>query len=749
MDFSSEFLIPPAPSQIIESCSDTEDDSNKNISDDGEDGSPVFRKRMCQSSSPVFSSNRKRDQSPLTQSPNTQSAKIVRRSLNHEFKFKYQSDVESEDGEENISLDSSSPCAKFASPSSSQAVSSCHSSNGLPPQPIHDTKPILTASSFLANLEEEEEDSEDVSRCSSVSEMDDNVPDSIFNSGKKKRHIKNGLVQYLNKVLSQKQSKEHLERYQVNNENLSSEVSMKILEVHPDGDMFLAVGGDFSILVNTDFIKEIPVPGDTINFIHPRISKVIQGKQVLLGVLKISITSTSSEILCDQKDEESKKLSLLSLKCPCQENPEGKCHSTFETFDLCSLKESSSKSPIKLNQSPNASHNKTESPGHEKLLVTNVVERFGGASGSPKTSFTLSRNAKFSIEITVHRIVFHSKLDDQLLNGSSCNPLLICEDANGEFLVLKCSSDLFSDQRWSILFGNDWESIIGSKLLLNSPFHIQHRYTRSQSYDLFNLIRSIRHTDQRFCYVFKCFAGSSFSILENNLVDILVLDELPPLENHDQRINIRVQVFHQEPKHSTIYVIFPKESKKYYQKVNVKKPFPTCKFMDDSNEVSFMTVIHGLKIDQYGNLSVDGYSSFTDVVITTKPDLSFLSPKTKTSQVGDLVKITGVVTKINEKTSLQWIECPKCRTDEVEENDSNEEWRWKCKNCGTIPEVQHKVELVCRVGSWWCRLTNSAKVILLDNISATFGEFHAGDVIGQHVDDVIGTIGIDGIIAEI
>ena len=119
--------------------------------------------------------------------------------------------------------------------------------------------------------------------------------------------------------------------------------------------------------------------------------------------------------------------------------------------------------------------------------------------------------------------------------------------------------------------------------------------------------------------------------------------------------------------------------------------FPTRKFMDDSNLVSFMTVIHGLKMDQYGNLSVDGYSSFTDVVITTKPDLSFLAPKTKTSQVGDLVKITGVVTKINEKTSLQWIECPKCRTDEVEENDSNEEGRWKCKNCGAITEVQHKV----------------------------------------------------------
>ena len=739
MDFSSEFLIPPPPSQIIDSCSDTEDDIKNNNSDEDGDSSPIFRRSMCHSSSssPVFSSNRKRHQSTPTPPPDeTQTVKVVRRSLNQVFKTKCSDGVAVEnEGDEVISFDSSSsPCVSQSSPASSQVVSSCHSTERPPqPQPINDAiKPVLTASSFLANLEDDE-DSEDISRSNSVV-MDENV----HNSGKKKRHVKNGFVEQLQKALQQKQSKEHLEKYQVNNENLNSEVSMKILEVHKHNDMFLIVGGDFSILLNLDFCPQIPSKGDTICFIHPRISKTIQGKtKVLLGVLKFSIISKSNELV---SDEGSEKLSTLSLKCPCQESPEGKCDNAYKNFDLCSLKEVPTNSPLKLNQSPVTSANKTKSPGSENLFVTNIVDKFGGASGSPKTSFTLSRNVKFSIELIVHRIFFQSKLDT-----NQDYPVLLCEDGNGEFLILKLSSELSSDLRWRILFGDDWETIIGSKLLLNSPFHIQHRYTRSQSFDLFNLIRSIRMTDQRFCYVFKCFAGSSFSFLENKVTDILVLEELPQVESHDQRLNMKVQVFHYEPKHSSIYALLQSEKQNYY-KVIVKKPFPTKKFLDDTKKVSFITVIHGLKMDQYGSLFLDGYSSFTNIINTSKPDLTYLTPKTKSSQVGDLVKIVGVVTKINEEMSLQWIECSTCGSDEVQED---QELGWNCDKCGVISDIDHKFELVCRVGIWWCRLNNSAKTILLGINNTTLGEFHPGDVIGQQVEEVVGVIGFDGIIDEI
>ena len=163
MDFSSEFLIPPPPSQIIDSCSDTEDDIKNNNSDEEGDGSPIFRRSMCHSSSsPVFSSNRKRHQLTPTPPPDeTQTVKVVRRSLNQDFKTKSNDGVAVEnEGDEVISFDSSSsPSVSQSSPASSQVVSSCHSTERPPqPQPINDAiKPVLTASSFLANLEDDED----------------------------------------------------------------------------------------------------------------------------------------------------------------------------------------------------------------------------------------------------------------------------------------------------------------------------------------------------------------------------------------------------------------------------------------------------------------------------------------------------------------------------------------------------------------------------------------------------------------
>ena len=48
---------------------------------------------------------------------------------------------------------------------------------------------------------------------------------------KKRKPVKCGLLEHFNKLLQQKQSKEHLEKYQNDRENFSSNVSMKLLKI--------------------------------------------------------------------------------------------------------------------------------------------------------------------------------------------------------------------------------------------------------------------------------------------------------------------------------------------------------------------------------------------------------------------------------------------------------------------------------------------------------------------------------------
>ena len=63
-----------------------------------------------------------------------------------------------------------------------------------------------------------------------------------------------------------------------------------------------------------------------------------------------------------------------------------------------------------------------------------------------------------------------------------------------------------------------------------------------------------------------------------------------------------------------------------------------------------------------------------------------------------------------------------------------------------MTKPEHKIDIVCRVGSFWSRLNKSAKSILPTDKT---NSFHPGDVIGQVVKASMGIIGNDGVAVEI
>ena len=72
---------------------------------------------------------------------------------------------------------------------------------------------------------------------------------------------------------------------------------------------------------------------------------------------------------------------------------------------------------------------------------------------------------------------------------------------------------------------------------------MQDRITRSNKQKLFSVIRSIRNTNQRFCYVMKAFPGSTLELVE---VGVVGTEYVPSLARASRpqgcRVNLRVLV---------------------------------------------------------------------------------------------------------------------------------------------------------------------------------------------------------------
>ena len=723
MDFTSDFSIPLRQSQIIESDSDDpEDDKSNKESQAGQDlsepSSPVFRK-YC-TSSPVFSHGKRRSFSEK------KTYKVARRSLNIDFFKRFEVEDEEDDisvGNELSSLESEGGCASGVSgeplaetQTSSQAVSSCQSSIGARPQPIENAKPLLTvtASKLIGDLEDDDE----------VCETSDSdvPPENILNSGKKKKPVKGGLAEQLDKILQQKASREHLEKYQTELENSDGGVTMSIVDVDYDDDNLILHGTSYAVLINTDFCPDPPVKGDAISFYHPKTHRYIDGEKILFGVFELKI----SKLAKDEPGSESNevlKTRETNLRCPCLC---GRTCFPSENFHLINYFGEHADESLSLSTKDDSIRSIPSSPSNNlhKVSVSKLVDILGGTSSSPQNSFRLCRKLKFSSEFLIHRIFFQETSNFENC-GQEYRLSLLCEDNVGEFVLVRIDSTLSHDENWKLMFEN-WESMMGQKITLWSPFHIQNRYTRSQNIPLFTTISSIRQTNQRFCYVFKVFPGSRFDTEAEAVSIIKILDDLPSTSDNLQRVNLNVTVIHTPSDKSALYVV-PASRPSSYRLITVGKSFFHDKFFQ-SDSSPCQCVIVGLLQKPCCSLTLDGFSSIISMKKKSGTDLSFLPVRSGASKVGDLVKIEGMVTRVNQQASLQWMECDICSSDEVEEQGPGSGWgSWKCLSCSNTG-ARHRVTLVCRVASWWVRLGKSAMMVLPND---KLKSFHPADVIGQ------------------
>ena len=140
----------------------------------------------------------------------------------------------------------------------------------------------------------------------------------------------------------------------------------------------------------------VPVVGDMVTFPLPKVSTMVEGRVVLLGVTYINIQSRGGE---RENDETVKPTSLLCL-----------CLSLTPAHCGWSAQHSSCPSPsISPMTGLNTISCVTTSPTPTPVKVSTirqVVERVGGCSSSPQqVTYRKSRQKQQMLEPVVHRVI--------------------------------------------------------------------------------------------------------------------------------------------------------------------------------------------------------------------------------------------------------------------------------------------------------------------------------------------------------
>ena len=228
---------------------------------------------------------------------------------------------------------------------------------------------------------------------------------------------------------------------------------------------------------------------------------------------------------------------------------------------------------------------------------------------------------------------------------------------------------------------------------------------------------------------------------ESSQLPRVLVTSLPKISSQIQRINCEALCLYHDETNSTLYVRIPADEEIPFQKVLLKKVFSYKKYIE-KDQFPLQCTLSDLKMDANGTLSLDGYSSISNVKPATFDIKTKLHKRSNNDRPGDMVKHNGVVSKISEKSSLQWLQCETCKSDQL----VNSSQGWKCVNCDKITKPEHKITLVCKVGSYWVTLSHSAKKILPNN---AFESFHPADVIGQIVPEIVGIIRENCLLDEI
>ena len=610
----------------------------------------------------------------------------------------------------------------------SQEVSSCESQIGQEPQPVASSRlqESLSASVLLATFAEDE--SEDQT-------------ETLLDSAKKRKHVRFGLAEQMAKLIQRKKSQETLEKYQNNQEgNKKNQEEFEILEVRNIGNIHLVYGEKDVLAISSRFCSRTPRPGDVIRFSSSKALSLIGERKIWFGVTSIGFSQVSSSTELSVLDNpESGLTQRLSLKCPCRDDATSSCLDVSTVFQLAMLKyrEDSEENPLEGSYGE-SQEDGSQSQGEERKTITHTVGMLGGLS-SPLSQ---SANVKLQLEVLVHRVFFRSKVPDKESNVTkeSYQVSLLCEDLRGDFCVMKLSAELEEDEHWAVLFSRNWEYFQGGRVTLTSPFLVEERTTRSQNTHLFDVIGSVRETNQRFCYVLTCGPGSQY-VMEDPLT---VQPQLSDKSAVQRRYNCEVTVLYFNLQDRVLHVVADGDN--ILVTVEVRRSLHIEKLLHASERFPLSCTLLGVSHDQRGLLSLDCFSSVVAARSPAHFDLSHLPLYSAHSQPGTVVRVEGPLVSLDLEASVQWLQCSVCPSEDLQETDQG----WRCQSCQSEENPRRMLELVCDVGERGARvrLTNQAHAILAHPAGSDVGGFNPADVIGQIVPRTLCVVGTDSVARE-
>ena len=614
----------------------------------------------------------------------------------------------------------------------SQEFSSCGSGGSnftVTPQPVTSDRPeSISASLLLATFAEEEAEEE--------------VSESLLDSAKKRKHVRFGLAEQMAQLIQRKKSHETLEKYQNNQagEKKKNEEEFEIVDVKNIGNIYLVSGERDVLAISSKFCSRTPTKGDVIRFSNSKALSLIGERKIWFGVTSIAFIQVAT--VAEDSVQEKLETDLtqeLSLKCPCRQDASSSCLDVSTVFQMAMLKYNVDQEENPLDGSYGESDEEgSQSQEEERRTISHTVEILQGCRSSPLSQ---SANIKLQIEVLVHRIFFRSKLTNKegTVGEKTCQVSLLCEDLRGDFCVVRLSAELEEDDHWGVLFSENWEYFQGGRVTITSPFIVEGRNTRSKNSHLFDVIRSVRETNQRFCYVLAAFPGSQY-VMEDPFTLQPRLSDLSAIE---RRYNCELTIFHFDTADRILHVV--PDGERTLIRLKVQRSLHIEKFLTRSVKFPLRCTVLGVSHDPPTFLSLDGLSS----IVNKSPaqfDLSQLPLHDGESEPGSLVRVEGMVVSVDMKGSTQWLQCPHCHSEELEQTEQG----WWCERCEEERHPQRMYELLCDVGELGVRvrLTKHAATILAQVAVHDGGGLDPADVIGQTVPSILCVVGRDSVARE-
>ena len=150
--------------------------------------------------------------------------------------------------------------------------------------------------------------------------------------------------------------------------------------VRQESEVLIIAGQQGTLVIHKEFCEIEPAVGDMVTFSTPRVTTMVEGRKVWLGVTQITVEDGEGSGQEQQQDIIIDTGHTQSLLCPCQSLTPTQCGTNI-VLRSCP---SPLISPIAgLNIFSSVSTSPSPTPG-KVSTVKQVVERLGGCSSSPQ-----------------------------------------------------------------------------------------------------------------------------------------------------------------------------------------------------------------------------------------------------------------------------------------------------------------------------------------------------------------------------